>query len=204
MHMHVRAHDNGNHFISLCSAWAIYYLSTIPEVLSKVREEVDSVLGGQDPTHETVGKLKYCLAVMKEVLRMHPPAFTMTRVAAEDVELGGYMLPKGTRVIMNLIDIQNSEEFWEEPDKFRPERFIAKPKPHLGFTYLPFGAGNRMCIGFKFAELEFCSVLAMLVQKFDIALAPNCPPVKESIVFALKPSEIIAQIKKRSDNNNKQ
>ncbi|CAH1422792.1 unnamed protein product [Lactuca virosa] len=156
--------------------WAFAELLKHPRTFKKLQDEVRMVL--QDKNHinqQDIDNMKYLKAVIKETLRLHPPAPTLIpRVSREDAKVMGYDIMKGTRVIINGWAIQRDPKVWDEPDEFQPERFLDNNIDYKGhdFELIPFGAGRRGCPGMQFALVIDEHVLATLLQKFDWEL-PN-------------------------------
>jgi len=165
----------GHETTSNLLAWAAYYVSVNPEVMKKAREEIDSVLGAFDPSNvpkmgaDEVAKLRYIKAILEETQRMMPIVPSLApRQTAEDVVLAGKLIPKGTELA--VFATVNHFTQWENPNKFIPDRFMpgAEETKRHPYSYIPFSAGPRNCIGQKFAIQEAVVVLAKLLQKFDI------------------------------------
>jgi cytochrome P450 len=155
-------------------AWAFYLLDRHPEVFTKLRAEVMSVLNGRPPTAEDLPRLVYTRMVIEEVLRLYPPLLTTNRQALKDDVVGGYTIPAGALISISPYLLQRDPRYWKDPEKFDPERFspeAASERPR--FAYFPFGGGPRLCIGKEFALFESTVVLAMAVQCFDWQLAPG-------------------------------
>jgi cytochrome P450 len=128
-------------------------------------------LKGEPPRIEDLAQLPLLERVVKESLRILPPVPFNHRISAEDTELGGYAVPRGTELIASIYRTQRMPELFPEGDRFRPERWEnLDPGP---YAYSPFGAGPRMCIGATFALMEVRIVLAMLLQTLRVELAPN-------------------------------
>ncbi|XP_024972065.1 cytochrome P450 71A6-like [Cynara cardunculus var. scolymus] len=154
--------------------WALSELLRHPQAMRKLQLEVSEVAQGRSTiSEEDVEKMPYLKAVIKEALRLHPPApLLITREAIKDVKLMGYDIAAGTQVLVNAFAIARDPSLWDEPDKFKPERFLSNAidyKRHH-FEYLPFGAGRRMCPGTQFSIAIDQIVIANLVYKFDLAL----------------------------------
>jgi cytochrome P450 len=149
--------------------WVVLELSRHPEIEARVRDEVDVVLGGREPEVADLPRLEYSSAVVRETLRLHPAAWIFAREAAEDDELRGHLIPKGTAVMLMPYATHRLVEHWPEPERFEPERFLRNPSIGLGGTkhwaYLPFGAGPHVCIGNQLAMAETMIVLATLYQR---------------------------------------
>ncbi|XP_029114527.1 cholesterol 24-hydroxylase-like [Scleropages formosus] len=154
-------------------SFAIMELGRHPEILRKLRKEIDDVLGAKkDIEYEDLGKLTYLSQVLKETLRLYPPAPGTSRWVAEDMVISGIHVPGGAQVLMNTYVTGRMEEFFPDPLKFDPERFHPDaPKPY--FTYFPFALGPRSCIGKTFSQMEAKVVLSKLVQRFEMQLIPD-------------------------------
>ncbi|PJZ24084.1 cytochrome P450 [Leptospira hartskeerlii] len=164
-------------------SWGFYLLSKHPEICEKVREEANRVLGDKTPTLEDVQKLTYTRKVLDEVLRLYPPAWVIERTAMGPDQVGGYDVETGTNISICIFNIHRNPDFWENPDKFDPDRFdeersADRPK----YAYLPFGGGPRICIGNIFALTEATLILAMLVKNYKFQTDPNHPVVMEPLV----------------------
>lgn len=157
--------------------WAMAELVRNPEVMNKVQAEVRGIAGGKDMVREEeLNEMVYLKAVLKEVLRLHPPApLLLPREAMEDCQIQGYHILKKTRVIINFWAISRDPNFWEAPEEFRPERFLDSPLDFKGndFQFIPFGAGRRICPGLHFATSTVELALANLVHQFDWELPPG-------------------------------
>jgi cytochrome P450 len=126
-----------------------------------VEAELDSVLLGRAPRYEDLPQLPATLRAFKEAMRLYPPAFFIGRRALSDVQLGDLAVPKGTIVIANVYAIHHSARYFPEPERFDPSRFTKEGETALArCTYMPFGAGARMCIGNAFALMEGHLLLA--------------------------------------------
>lgn len=155
----------GHETTALALTYIFHLLATHPEIYEKLRAEVDSVLVGRKPTHEDAPKLPYVNAVIREGLRMYPPAWTMAREATTDVDAGDLRIPAGVNVIMCQYVVQHDARWFREPNQFRPERWLGDECKELPrFAYYPFGGGPRVCIGQHFALLELVLVIARITQ----------------------------------------
>ncbi|XP_062144826.1 protein LUTEIN DEFICIENT 5, chloroplastic isoform X2 [Alnus glutinosa] len=163
--------------------WTFYLLSKEPSVMSKLQEEVDSVLGDQFPTIEDMKKLKYATRVINESLRLYPQPPVLIRRSLEDDVLGKYPIKRGEDIFISVWNLHRSPKLWDDADKFKPERWpLDGPNPNetnQNFSYLPFGGGPRKCVGDLFASYEAVVALAMLVRQFNFQMAVGAPPVPE-------------------------
>lgn len=168
--------------------FALVALSRHPEVLARVRAEVDAVVGSREaPDLADLANLPYTRAVVDEVLRLWPPAWSFERAAVADDVVGGYHLPKGATVVVSPWVLHRHPKHWPEPLAFRPERFLEKDPSRPKLAYLPFGAGPRVCIGASFALTEMQILLATIVRRFDVVpLAGGAVPLDPSITLRPK------------------
>ncbi|XP_014504285.1 premnaspirodiene oxygenase-like [Vigna radiata var. radiata] len=151
--------------------WAMSEMLENPKVMNKAREEVRRVFGSKGyMNEESLEELKYLKAVIKETLRLHPPiSLLLPRECRETCEVKGYTIPAGTRVIVNAWAIARDPDYWNDPEKFYPERFMNSEIDYKGshHEFMPFGAGRRMCPGMSFGIniIELC--LAQLLYYFN-------------------------------------
>jgi cytochrome P450 len=152
-------------------AWTLYLFGAYPAAQAAARAEVDTVIGGATPSAEHAANLIFLDRVIKESLRLYPPIHLGNRRAAVDLEFGGCAIPADTRVLYSIYLSHRDPRVWCEPDRFQPERFAPARAPAAPpFTYLPFGAGPRFCIGAPFAQVEAKIVLGRLLQQFEFDL----------------------------------
>ncbi|KAE9617719.1 hypothetical protein Lal_00027290 [Lupinus albus] len=162
--------------------WTFYLLSKEPRVMSKLQEEVDSVIGDRFPTIEDMKKLKYATRVINESLRLYPQPPVLIRRSLEDDVLGEYPIKSGEDIFISVWNLHRGPKQWDDADKFEPERWaLDGPNPNetnQNFRYLPFGGGPRKCVGDLFATYETVVALAMLVRRFNFQIADGAPPVE--------------------------
>jgi cytochrome P450 len=164
-------------------AWMFYLLDRHPDVEERVRDEVATVLESRPPDETTVSSLTYCGMVFKEAMRLYPPIWAITREAVSADRIGGYHVRPGTIVVISPYILHRHPDFWPDPDRFDPERFRPSLTSADGrLAYLPFGAGPRICIGGRFAQLEGQIVLAMAARRFRLRLATQPPVVPEPLI----------------------
>ncbi|MBL8163221.1 MAG: cytochrome P450 [Anaerolineae bacterium] len=164
-------------------AWTLLLLAQHSQVEAKLRAEIDQVLGDRQPTFQDLPQLPYTDMVIKESMRLYPPAWTTTREVMETIELGGYTISKGSIVLMSMYVMQHDARYWREPDAFIPERFApgweaCVPK----YAYFPFGGGPRVCIGNQFAMMEAALVLATIMQRVEFLLVPGQTIVPDPLI----------------------
>lgn len=154
--------------------WTFHLLSRHPEVRARLQAELDRVLGGRDPGLSDLASLPFTGAVIKESMRLYPPAWMLGRSANEDLELGGFHIPKGSMVFVCIYQLHRDPRFWSAPDQFRPERFLeGAPEAPPKHAYLPFSAGPRVCIGNAFAEMEAKLLLATIARRAELTTVPG-------------------------------
>ncbi len=157
----------GHETVGNALTWTWYLLSLNPEVEIKLHEELDRVLGGRAPRMEDIPQLRYTEMVFAESMRLLPPAWALGYQAIRDTRIGGYDIPKGSVVNKVPYLTHRDPRFWEDPEKFIPERFTPEAKAaRPRFAYFPFGGGPRQCIGEPFAWMEGVLVLAALAQRW--------------------------------------
>lgn len=179
--------------------WMWYLLARNPDAAGRLRQELDSVLGGRTPGAEDLPRLPYTRAVFDETLRLYPPAWGQPRESVEEDEIGGYRIPARNIVMVCQWVTHRRPDLWERPDDFVPERFAgAAPGSITPFSYYPFGAGARMCIGSSFALMEAQVVLATLAQRFEPELVPGQDVVPDA-TFTLRPKHgVHVRIRRRT------
>ena len=164
----------GHETTALALSWAWYLLAGHPDAQATLREEIDGVLSGRLPTAADVAHLPYTNKVVRETIRLYPPAWVITRMAAEAVEIGGYLVPAGSNIIVSPWVTHRDPRFYTQPDSFDPDRWSAESEQTVPkFAYFPFGGGPRICIGNNFALMEAAVLLAAVAQRFQISLVPG-------------------------------
>ncbi len=179
-------------------AWAFSELPRHPEMLAKLRRELDAVLGGRTPTAEDLPHLVYTRQVVEEVLRLYPPVFITSRQAVKEDVICGYRIPAGALISVSPFAMHRNARYWEDPLVFDPERFT--PERSTGrprFAYFPFGGGPRQCIGKDFALFEATIVLAMAAQRFEWQPVPG-EEVRPEPSITLRPNAVRVILKEIS------
>jgi cytochrome P450 len=180
-------------------SWAWYLLARHPQVQEAMHDEAAAHLAGRAPTAGDLPHLPLATAVFEEALRLYPPAPGQARRAVEPDEIQGRAVPAKAIVMPSQWVIHRHPAYWDEPDQFRPERFLpghAHQRPK--FAYFPFGGGPRACIGNTFALIEGALVLAGLTQRFHFRPADD-REVEIDTTFVLRPKGAVNFIvRKRS------
>ncbi|XP_070545942.1 steroid 17-alpha-hydroxylase/17,20 lyase-like [Ptychodera flava] len=190
--------DTTVNILNFCVAYLVNY----PDVQVKVQKEIDDVIGqGRSPSLSDKGKLPYCEAVINEVLRIRTVLpLGVPHETLEDTSVGGYNIPKGTKIMTFFWKVHFDERHWKRPEEFRPERFLdndgkALPK-HA--SLIPFSAGRRVCPGETIAINQLILLFASLFQQFCFFPAPGKekPPLKpviNNLVIRNAPYEVVAK-----------
>jgi len=168
----------GHETTALALSWTWYLLSQHRDVDAKLAAELREVLGGRAPAVSDLPRLRYTEQVVTEAMRLYPPAWGFGREALADCEIGGYAIRAGTTVIISPWVSHRDPRYFEEPLRFRPERWandFAAKLPR--FAYIPFGGGPRICIGNRFAMMEAVLILATVAQRFRVEWQRDRPVV---------------------------
>ncbi|NXW15724.1 CP3A9 protein, partial [Circaetus pectoralis] len=171
-----------------------YELATHPDVQQKLLEEIDTVLPNKAPlTYEAMMQLEYLDMTVSETLRLFPLGGRLERTCKKDVEIKGVTIPKGTVVIVPIYTLHHNPKYWPNPEEFRPERFSKENKEAIDpYTYLPFGAGPRNCIGMRFALLTLKVAITIILQHFTFQTCKETQiPLKLSSQGFLRPEKPI-------------
>ena len=179
----------GHETTALALSWAWYLLSYNAQAQAKLQQELERVLGGRLPTTSDLPSLTYSEGVIKESMRLYPPAWGVAREVIEEFELGGYRIPKHANIVMSQSIMHRDPRFFSSPESFDPDRWNREECRNLPrFAYFPFGGGPRQCIGASFAMMEAVLLLAAVAARFQAL------PVAEQTVtpvpsFTLRPKE---------------
>ncbi len=155
--------------------WTLFMLAQHPEIEAKLHEELDRVLNGRSPTPEDFPNLPYTRMILDETLRLYSPVPVLARDTAAPDEIDGWSIPQGAMITLIPYATHRHPDFWEKPLEYYPEHFTpeavaARPR----YAYLPFGSGQRICIGLHFAQMEAMLILADIAQHYRARLAqPN-------------------------------
>lgn len=165
----------GHETTSNALSWTWYLLSQHPAVEAGLHAELDAVLAGRPPTLDDLPQLPYTLQIIKEAMRLYPPAWILNgRTAIVDAEIGGYTIPQGSTLFISPYVMHRLPRYFPQPEQFRPERWTPDMEKGLPkFAYMPFGGGPRVCIGNAFAMMEAHLILATIAQRYRLRLAPG-------------------------------
>jgi cytochrome P450 len=177
----------GHESTALALTWTWYLLAQDPQVVSQLCAEVNGVLGEHPPEMRDLPRLPFTERVVKESLRLYPPVWAIPRQSLKDCEIGGYKIPAGASLTISQWVMHRDPRYFEEPDKFKPERWENDLDKRLpSFAYFPFGGGSRHCIAYSLAMVEAVLIIAMLAKNFEFTLLPG-HPVKPSPSITLYP-----------------
>jgi cytochrome P450 len=196
MTMFLAGQDTTAHALS----WTWYLLARHPDVEAKLLEELHRVLAGRAPRAIDLPNLPYTEMIVREAIRLFPPAPFFARQPAEDVTVGEWEIPKGSLIVVSTYALQRDPRFFTEPDQFNPDRFATGWEERIPrFAYLPFGGGPRVCIGNGFAIMETRLVLATVAQRCKLSLEPN-EEIAPTQLVTLRPSRAVRmRVEKRAE-----
>jgi cytochrome P450 len=164
----------GHETTALNLSWAWYLLAQHPEIEEKLHIELDAALAGRLPTASDLPKLQFTDKVIRETLRLYPPAWRIFRRAQEQFQVGEYVLPAGSNIVLSQWVTHRDPRWFSEPTRFNPDRWSEEAAAKLPrFAYFPFGGGPRVCIGAGFAMMEATLLLATIAQRYRMRLVPN-------------------------------
>jgi cytochrome P450 len=182
-------------------AWACYLLTQHPQVQERLQREVDLVLAAGDAGYETLARLPFTRAVITETLRLYSPVWILPRQATADVELGGHLLPAGSRILFSPYALNRDPRLHRDPDRFDPDRWAADYTPaDMRASFFPFGQGIRHCIGEGFAWTEAMLLLSAIAARWQLRLADGAvvhPVVSSTLVT----NELPIIVTRRRDEN---
>ncbi|QPC82933.1 cytochrome P450 [Phototrophicus methaneseepsis] len=178
--------------------WTFMLLSQNPDVAAKLHEEIDSVLQGRLPSLADLRNLPYTEMVIKEGMRLYPPAWSVGRLAMEDLQIGDYEIKAGTGVNMSIVHMHRDPRWWEDAMAFRPERFAPENADKINkYAYMPFGGGPRVCVGNSFAQLEAHLLLATIAQRYTLSLRPGQVVTPEARITMFPRGGLPMQVQRR-------
>lgn len=154
--------------------WTSHYLAVQPELQARVAQEVDRALQGRTPTASDLAAMPLTRQVIQEALRIRPPGFWLPREAVNADAIDGFDIRRGQTVVVYTYGLHQNPTIWTEPERFDPERFsAAQSAERHRFAYIPFGGGQRLCIGREFALMEAQLVLCLVLQRYALQALPG-------------------------------
>lgn len=174
----------GNETTANAMAWILYLLSQNQDSEEKMIKEIDEKMdAGTELNFQNVLGFQYVRQVIDEAMRLYPPAWVVGRRNYEDDEIGGYRIIKNTNVLVPIMYFHRSEKYWDEPLKFKPERFAPELRNNIDrYVYFPFGGGPRLCIGNNFAIMEMQIILIHLYRNYKFRLKPGFTVEPEPLI----------------------
>ncbi|GBB92218.1 hypothetical protein RclHR1_19870004 [Rhizophagus clarus] len=182
-------------------SFVVYYLAHYPDVKMKMLDEIDRVFQDDKTrpiTESDVLNLKYCEAIAKEVARIFPVVTSFSRSLEKPDEIGGYQWPAETMIRINVDAIHNNGEYWDDPDKFNPDRWIIEGFEPKKNSFIMFGGGLRICPGRRLAMIELVCLMALLFRKYDIDLLDKNAPLKTKSGVVTACIELFVEINLRN------
>jgi cytochrome P450 len=178
--------------------WTCYLLGQDPAIQQQLHDEAADLLGGRRPTAADVAHLPLCERIVREGMRLYPPAFVVGRRPVEDITIAGHRMPQGTNVLMSQWVVQRDERWFTRPSEFDPTRWEGDWQSRIPkYAYFPFGGGPRVCIGNAFAMQEAVILLAMIFERFELK-AITQPPVPMQPAVTLRPAQpILMEVRRR-------
>jgi cytochrome P450 len=166
----------GHETTAVSLSWTWYLLAQYPEVEKKLWSELRAVLNGRSPGVQDLSRLPYTERVVKEAMRLYPPAWAIVRNSLKDCDIGGYRVPAGATIMMSQWVMHRDPRYYDQPERFNPDRWLdGRTKDAPKFIYFPFGGGPRTCIGASFAAMEAALLLAAIAQRYQIRVTPDFP-----------------------------
>ncbi len=182
-----KSHIITGHETTACTlSWMWYLLALHPAYRQLLEAELITVLNGRTPTLEDIPHLKITRAILFETFRLYPPIWSVARTNVEADTIGGFDIPKNSVLILHLYALHRNPNYWENPNDFRPERFLTEENTRHPFAYLPFNAGPHTCIASHLGIMEAILLAAMISQQFRFELAPKTK-VKLEPCISLRP-----------------
>ena len=164
----------GHETTAVALTWTWYLLSQHPEVAAKLREELETVLSGRVPVFDDLPRLPYTEMVLAESMRLYPPAWGISRLTVETHEVDEFPIAKGTLCLFSPYVMHRNPDYFPDPERFDPQRWTPEAREtRPKYSYFPFGAGARICIGERFAWTEGILILATIAQKWKLSLSPD-------------------------------
>jgi cytochrome P450 len=174
----------GHDTTALALTFALHLLGRHPAAARRLRDEVDDVLGDRRPTADDFEALAYTAMVLKEAMRLYPPAWGVGRRTAAGDRIGGCDIPPGADVAVSAWVTHRHPDFWDDPERFDPERFAPEREAaRHRHAYFPFGAGPRACIGQYFSMLEAVIALAVIAQHYEVSSLTERVPLAPRITL---------------------
>lgn len=186
----------GSDTSAMALSWALYLIGKRGDVKQKLFEEIDSYANEDITSIQKLSQYTYLRMVVDETLRLYPSVWGLSRLAVEPDKMGGYDIPAGSLMLISPYVVHRNQAHWKNPEAFDPERFAPTQK-HAPFTYIPFGFGERTCIGSALALYEIMTALIYLLRRFDFELEQP-EQVTCSGLITLQPNSLFVHFKPRA------
>ena len=166
--------------------WVFYILAFQPNLVQRLRQEINDVVGDGDVEFAHIKRLPLVRAVFRETLRLYPPITFIPRVALRNAKVGPRKLRRGALVMIAPWTLHRHKLYWKDPHEFRPERFLSEQGEQTPGAYIPFGQGNHTCVGAGFAQAESALIISRLIRRFDFVMT-NTEPVRPAARLTTRP-----------------
>jgi cytochrome P450 len=174
----------GHETTAISLSWTFFLLAKHPDVDAALEREIGEVLGSRTPGAADLPRLKLAEAVVREALRMYPPAYAVGREAVADCTVGGYRIPAKSTIYFSPWSLHRDERWFDDPETFRPARWMDGSTARVPrYAYIPFGGGPRICIGERFAMMEAVLVMVSVLRRFRLEMAGRDPQPFPSITL---------------------
>ena len=173
----------GTETTALTLNWCLYLLHLHPDVAGRIRQEGQDAYGDRVPAWEDIQALSFTRAVIQETMRLYPPVWSIIRVALAEDEIAGQKVMPGDKVVLSPYLVHHSARYWQEPEKFDPSRFMpGNAEKRLPYSYVPFGAGKRACVGGALSIAENTLALTQLLRRFRFEYLGEVPARMDATV----------------------
>ena len=190
----------GTRLTAISLSWTLFLLAKNPDVDAALDREIRDVLDGRIPGAADLPRLKVAGSVVREALRLYPPAYAVGREAVEDCTIGGYRIPAKSTIYFSPWSLHRDERWFEDAESFRPSRWMDGSTARVPkYAYIPFGGGPRICIGERFAMMEAVLVLVTILRRFRLEMAGPDPKPFPSITLRPKGGPTM-RVSRRADS----
>lgn len=178
----------GTETTALTLTWCFYLLNLYPEVAERIRKEGEDTYGDRTPAWNDIHGLSYTRSVIQETMRLYPPVWSFIRVAKAEDEIAGHTIRPGDKIVLCAYVVHHAPKYWDDPERFDPSRHSPEnSKKRLPYSYLPFSAGKRSCIGGALSLVENTLALTQLLRRFQPEYLGEVP-AKISATVTLTPA----------------
>ncbi len=173
----------GTETTALTLNWCLYLLHLHPDAAERIRQEGQDAYGDRVPAWEDIHALSFTRAVIQETMRLYPPVWSIIRLALAEDEIAGRKVMPGDKIVLSPYLVHHSQRYWHEPEKFEPSRFMPEnAKKRVPYSYVPFGAGKRACVGGALSIAENTLALTQLLRKFRFEYLGEVPARMDATV----------------------